>query len=247
MATRPVFLPMDSKESKLIKKIDVDFEWYPGFSISQKQKSIKSLHQKIKTRELGKKVLEISTKSPTDLGVELSAFNLKIQTKKEIYFTVESAFQSSKVFENGGPYDDLLLKGSREAKKDIRLKSSGKVIGFKYLNREFPSEPKTFFYNWLYVNALDKNQKLSKELLSYDSFTDIEFNPEKSINCQAEAAALYVSLSHKKLLTTALSSIKNFKEIVYSDRLYKSNKIEKKPDNPAKPDKIKQLDIFDSI
>lgn len=36
-------------------------------------------------------------------------------------YSVECAFQSSKVFENGGAYTDLLYKTSREA-KDERLK-----------------------------------------------------------------------------------------------------------------------------
>ena len=38
--------------------------------------------------------------------------------------------------------------------------------------------------------------KLSDELLSYRAFTDIEFNPDKSFNCQARSCALLVSLHH---------------------------------------------------
>lgn len=60
-----------------------------------------------------------------------------------------------------------------------------------------PLNPKTIFYDWLYINAVLENPLLAAELLKYNAFTDIEFNPEKSINCQAKAAALFVALSRK--------------------------------------------------
>ena len=37
-------------------------------------------------------------------------------------------------------------------------------------------------------------------MIGYDAFTDIEFNPEKSVNCQAKAAALYVALFRQGVL-----------------------------------------------
>jgi len=52
----------------------------------------------------------------------------------------------------------------------------------------------TAFYDWLYITALNQNQGLAKEILRFDAFTDIEFNHKKSINCQARAAAMFVSL-----------------------------------------------------
>lgn len=78
------------------------------------------------------------------IGKELSAFNLKtIYEGKKI--SVECAFQGSKVFEKGGPYTDLYMKPSIEAKKDRRLRESGKLIKFVYKNEEYPLEPKDFF------------------------------------------------------------------------------------------------------
>ena len=38
-------------------------------------------------------------------------------------------------------------------------------------------------------------------MLQFDAFSDIAFNPERSINCQAYSAALYVSLSRRGLLS----------------------------------------------
>ncbi|WP_425604621.1 DarT1-associated NADAR antitoxin family protein [Stenotrophomonas sepilia] len=37
--------------------------------------------------------------------------------------------------------------------------------------------------------------------MRYQAFTDIAFNPEKSVNCQAYSAALYASLRGRGLLT----------------------------------------------
>lgn len=53
--------------------------------------------------------------------------------------------------------------------------------------------------------------------MEYDAFTDIAFNPQKSINCQAEAAAIYVSLKKQGLLEEALKDKENFRKIVYPD------------------------------
>lgn len=44
----------------------------------------------------------------------------------------------------------------------------------------------------------------------FQGFTDIEFNPKKTINCQAYAAALFVSLSKRGILHNAIHSRDNF-------------------------------------
>lgn len=213
MAKRPVYMSTSTKN--LINIETIEFTWFPGFSVMQKQKSIQSLHEEIKKKHPQKKILEISTKSLSELGKSLSAFKLSVETKNNISFSVESAFQASKIFENGGPYNDILIKTSKEAKRDNRLRNSGSVIGFKYFDREFPTEPHTFFYNWLYINALAMNKELSKKVMKYDTFTDIEFNPKKSINCQAEAVAIFVSLVKTNQLHYALKDEKSFERVVY--------------------------------
>ncbi|ELJ8516675.1 TPA: hypothetical protein ACGFXZ_003946 [Vibrio cholerae] len=208
MAKRPVFSPYRNKigvEERLI-----EFKWYSGFAVSQKQKSIQSLHQEAKSFGY-QDLLEISSKSEDELGVSMSAFNLTITTKKyNRSFSVESAFQGSKVFEKGGPYADLFMVESLIAKRDIRLKESGNLVGFKFFNQSFPNEPRTFFYDWLYINALVQNVDICASIRDYDGFTDIEFNPEKSINCQAHAVALYRSFVHNDVLQEALSSPEKF-------------------------------------
>jgi hypothetical protein len=167
-------------------------------SVSQKQKSIASLHEATRARLGVSNILEISSKSSEPLGVRLSAFNLLLPLETQ-RVSVEVAFQAGKRFERGGPFLDLLCGSSREAKGDPRLKESGRLIGFVLSGEAWPLEPRTAFYDWLYLNALDANPDLSEALAHYEAFTDIEFNPAKSLNCQAHSAALYVSLRREGL------------------------------------------------
>lgn len=214
MAIRPVFVV--SLDNRYCIRENIEFEFFNGFSNKQKQRSINSLHQAFAMKNANKKILEISSKSESELGIKLSAFNLTIKTNSGKEFSVESVFQSSKVFEKGGPYKDLLDVSSKAAKKDERLKNSGKIIAFNMNQQIFGIEPKTYFYHWLYINALFMHSDLAEQILTYDAFTDIVFNPQKSINCQAEAAAIYVSLQKQGLLKEALKSKEAFLDIVYS-------------------------------
>lgn len=174
-------------------------------AVTQKQKSISALHSAATQRNICDAPLEISSKSEDPLGVSLSAFNLKgITAKHDQPFTVETLFQSSKVFERGGPYRDLLCGTSRAAKKDPRLQESGRLVGFNLYGETWPLEPKTAFYDWLYINTLAKNEHLADELNRFDAFTDIEFNPGKAINCQAYSVALFRALTLRSLLGDVL-------------------------------------------
>lgn len=213
MAKRICFIPTPSRHP-IYKEIEVEFEYFNGFAISQKQKSIKSMHKSINKMDETLRVLEISTKSDNPIGVALSAFNLKFQ-KKDIgrEYPIENIFQSSKVFEKGGPYRDLLDVHPKDAKRDERLKSSGNLVYFKCEDTVWEREPKTMFYDWVYVNSLYRNKRLSKKILEYNAFTDIEFNQKKSINCQARSAAIFVSLSKLGKLGTVLKDKEEFKKI----------------------------------
>lgn len=216
MAKRPVYIV--SQEGAPFICDNLDFTYYGGFSDSQKQKCIASLHEAYIEKYGDKKILEVSSKSKIDTGVKLSAFNLELKIENQGVYPVENVFQSSKVFEHGGSYLDILKMSPLDAKKDERLKNSGKLIGFKLGDINYPTEPKTFFYNYIYINALNQNEALAKAVLEYNAFTDINFNPKKSINCQAEAVAIYVSLSRRGSLQKALASRQDFLEQVYGEK-----------------------------
>ena len=153
------------------------------------------MHEAAKKKEIHP-VLEISRKSKSVLGVSLSAFELSLRTQGTKTISVESAYQGSKVFEDGGPFHDLYEVSSREAKRDPRLRNSGEVTAFEFFGREFPIEPQTAFYNWLYMTALSQREPpVLPDLKRFRGFSDIAFNPKRSINCQARAVAVYVALN----------------------------------------------------
>lgn len=209
MAKRPIFIPLHDGKRYVLERY-VNFNWHAGFAKSQKQKSIRALHE-MSCREYGvSNPLEVSSKSEDPLGVALSSFNLTFTTKLGRSLTVEAAFQGSKVFESGGPFVDIFEKPPIEAKRDERLRSSGALTKFSFFGVDWALEPKTAFYDWLYINALLKNPKLVAQVTDRDGFTDIEFNPERSINCQARSAALFCALFHNDRLDFALDSRDNF-------------------------------------
>ncbi|MEO1954465.1 MAG: hypothetical protein ABGW74_07155 [Campylobacterales bacterium] len=216
MAKRPIFIPLGKPH--LIEEKLIEFKYFNGFSITQKSKSINSLHQSAK--EYGyKNILEVSTKSGLQIGWALSAFNLMLDFE-DTQISVECAFQGSKVFENDIQYTDLYYVESIQAKKDNRLRNSGDIIGFSFRGDFWDNEPKTAFYDWLYIDTLYNNYpNLVEELLNYEAFTDIEFNPKKSINCQARSCAILVALIKEGFIEKALQSKEYFIDIIYGKRL----------------------------
>lgn len=184
MASRPAW-KFDSKKKKIERNF-YEFVFHPGFSVVQKQKNIQALHEQI-----GEKTLEISTKSLEKLGIKFSAFHLKLN---DIF--LENIFQSSKKYEHGGPYKDMLNLEPKDAKRDERHQTSGRLLSFVYNKEEFPLEPKTFFYDYIYILSVRECMRAEEimKLLEYEYFTDIEFNPKKSINCQAKSVAVLKAL-----------------------------------------------------
>ncbi|WP_105993960.1 DarT1-associated NADAR antitoxin family protein [Staphylococcus simulans] len=218
MANRYVYY-IDNQSLKFMKE-NITFRWYPGFAKKQKQKSVVSLHEAFLSCFPTSTLLEVSSKSTNSVGVQASAFNLSIQTVKGHTFTVEQLFQSSKVYKKAGRHNYMLRDGytSREMKLKLKQVDSNDVmISYHCFGRDFKLEPKTLFYNWLYVNALTQNEKIANEILKYDAFTDIEFNPKRSYNCQAEACSIYVSLVKRGLLNKALENLESFESIVYGE------------------------------
>jgi hypothetical protein len=204
MAQRPVFLSIIDGKS-LVRDIPIEFKWHAGMAASQKQKSIRSLHEAATKRIQTEEILEISSKSELELGRQLSAFMLSFDLDSGTRTTVECAFQGSKVFQKGGPYCDLYGTNSRAAKKDHRIQESGSLIAFSLEGEEWPLDPQTYFYDWIYINALHQNPSMVTNIVKYDAFTDIEFNPVKSINCQARSVAQYVAMYRRGILEKTLN------------------------------------------
>lgn len=231
MAVRPVFIPTRTGAA-LVEIVNVDFSWSPGLAVSQKQKSIAALHESYRMDHPEARILEVSSKSPETLGVQLSAFNMGVQSNGGQFISVESLFQSSKVFtDNGtlrGPFRELMRLSPKEAKRADVLKTSGQLAQFSFQPNEareaiiWPLEPKTAFYDWLYLNAL-QHSPCKEQVLEYTAFTDIEFNPQKSVNCQAYSVALWCALRQRKILTTAIPARDAFIELIERFTIYNTS------------------------
>lgn len=216
MAERPIFLPIENG-SRLVQEVSISFTWHPGMAPSQKKRNVLALHEGGAKSGISP-VLEVSTKSDLKVGQRLSAFSLKLPVcGRET--TIECAYQGSKVFERGGPFNDIYFKTSREAKGDFRLKESGRLIKFRFEEEDYPLTPMTAFYDWLYLKALYPHSEWLKRLYSCAGFTDIEFNPERSLNCQARSIALFVALSKRGLLDEAFYSFDAFRKLLQSSTI----------------------------
>lgn len=209
MAERPVFLPTSPGQYPHVEERCFSFVWNPGFAPVQKKKNISALHKAAATGGYSP-LLEVSTKSGEKIGRHLSAFNLKVHSERNGEIPLECAFQGSKIFEGGGPFTDLYEVEARTAKRDRRLRTSGPLVRFEFEGVVFEPEPKTAFYDWLYIRAIYPHREWLERLHKYKGFTDIEFNPKKSFNCQAYSCALFVALMQRQQLDSAVSSKANY-------------------------------------
>ena len=211
MATRPVFLPNFEGQS-LVQERVFNFPWASGFAEVQKKKNVTALHAAA-MREGIPRILEISSKSEEKVGKHLSAFSLKIEIGSRKY-PLESVYQGSKVFENGGPFTEVFDFTPRDAKRFMREQSCGNIIRFQLEGKHYPLSPKNAFYDWLYIRSLAEHADWINENVEYDAFTDIEFNPAKQINCQARAFAEFLSLHDKGKLQEAAADFEAFAEML---------------------------------
>lgn len=198
VAIRPVFVPVLNTPHGGVRDVPISFEWFPGFAVSQKRKSIAALHAAAKG-ELGVDCLEISRRSDDDLGCRLSAWLLEVpHPTSGRPVSVEAAFQASKVFERSGPFHDLYGEPPGLVRKAVKEAAAGRLVGFDFAGVErWPLQPFTAFYDRLYLQGLGLlSESDQNRLASFGGFTDIEFNPRganASINCQARTCALFAS------------------------------------------------------
>ena len=176
---------------------------------SQKRKNIEALHNAARAAGIDR-LLEVSTKSPDPLGVALSAFNLQMQVVGGRRVTLECVYQASKVFARGGPYSDLIGFEPRDARRDPRLGLSGALIGFEYDDQRYPNDPPSAYYDWIYFQALSDNPTLFERLCRFRAFSDIEFNPKRSISSQARSCAIAVGLRLGVLSVSTSTSFASF-------------------------------------
>lgn len=206
MAVRPVFLTRS--DPPFWRSTSIEFNWHPGLSHAQKQRSITSLHDAALDQVPVSRILEVSSKSTSETGKKLSAFNLIVDHPDFGGIPLESAFQGSKVFRLHGQLFEAYASDPRTAKgaaKEVNGKDH--LIGFRWNNQDWPLEPKTWFYDWLYITAvLHSIPEAPAQIRRYDAFTDIEFNPKKSFNCQARSCAIIASTVNNEELRSLIKT-----------------------------------------
>lgn len=189
MAIRPIYISTKDISNPVLQK-DINFNWISGLSYEQKCKRRDSLANSISNLYDLNEWLEVSTKSDKDIGIKLSALNLKLHTLYEDV-SVEQIYQNSKVYCNK------------------------KIVGFKYGNIEFSNKPYGMFYDYIYMRALLQNPQFYTEIKNYNIFTDVEFNPYRQLNTQARAIAIFKTLYDTNNLDI-LNDLDKFKKF-YAD------------------------------
>lgn len=210
MAQRPVFVVTDQAHG-WVRVETVGFTWFPGMSLAQKRRSIDAMQAAARQRFPEVSFLEISTKSADADGRALSGFELCLEAGGGRRMSVESVFQGSKVCRPAhaggspsGPFQELYDQDAVTAKRDPRL-SACHVQGFRFFDTDWPVAdadaggspplPPSAFYDFLYFRALTRQPALAARALAFGGFTDLEFTPGRSDNCQAFSAALFAALT----------------------------------------------------
>lgn len=216
MASRPIFIPKRGT-GPIVERLDLEISWHGGFAASQKRKNIIALHA-VAAKHIVGPILEISTKSEEELGQRLSAFSLKIEAYGSMK-SLESVYQSSKVFEFSGQHEHLMDLNPFQAKKAIREFADDPIIAFRFEGREYPTEPKNAFYDWLYIRAIAPHEEWIQRNLKYAAYSDIEFTPNRSVNCQARAVAEYHALSMRGMAIECSTDFDKFRRTLqYAQR-----------------------------
>ena len=208
MATRPVFF-VSTRAEGWVRVEEVSFQWFPGMSLAQKRRSIEAMQAAAQALAPKGALLEISTKSADAEGRALSGFELCLEARGR-RMPVESLFQGSKLCRAGsgvtGPYQELYAEDAVAAKRDPRL-AHCHLAGFRLFDEDWPLDPwppqpgqkdalpPSAFYDYLYFRALGQQPELAARACAYGGFTDLEFTPGKSDNCQAFSAALFAALT----------------------------------------------------
>lgn len=180
MAFRNFWTIKDGK----IAKGTISFKWEPGISVAQKRRSCVHLHSALNVYLDLYPALDISSASTENLGVQLSAFNLMWNGK-----SIECWYQGSKVYSNAGHMKHLYDTDSLTAKMSMKQENNGSLIGFKLVDTDYPMNPKTVFYDYLYLQGLMQYEDKDK-ILDYNVFTDVQAVLDIDA-CQARSVCIY--------------------------------------------------------
>lgn len=192
MAVRKIYLSLP--EYPYAKEVSVTFPWSNGSKHQNIQAVLDTFHDVYPDVP----ALEVSLASSQPEGVHAAAMKLPFHLAASGQdVPVGIVYEAAKVFENGGPYTELLQCSRQKVQKDARLQQSGKCIGYRLEDTEYPTEPHPYaFFNWLYGCALRQNPEKAEDILKFGAFSDLELgSTKKDRNSPARAAAVYAGLA----------------------------------------------------
>ncbi len=192
MAVRKVYISLAAYP--YAKEISVTFPW----SNKSKQQNVQAVLDSFHDVYPDVSALEVSLAASRPEGIHAAAMKLPLHLDAmEQDVPVGIVYEASKVFENGGPYVDLLQCSRQKVQKDPRLQQSGKCIRYCLQGTEFSMEPHPYaFFNWLYGCALRQNPEKTDDILKYRAFSDLDLgSTKKDRNSPARAAAVYAGLA----------------------------------------------------
>lgn len=223
----------------------VEFVWHKGMSLQQRQRSVASMHQVITSRRPDQEPLEVSTRAiDFDLGRALSAFNLSLrgypvenifQAAKVMndggpypgLLKVEAAAAKrdcriqTRDSKSDCQANNVRFRGrssfetSDEVCRACRSRADRHLAGFRSRDFTWGLEPKSLFYDALYITALmaPQNRDLASRVSAHSVFTDIAFNQKVPyaeagpFNCQARSCAIFTTLVRSGLEESAIADL----------------------------------------
>lgn len=190
----------------------VDFPWSSGRDPQIIRENFANFRKEIERQFQGLRHLEVSTFANTELGYQLSAFNLGSGAADE---TVECLYQQSKIYVIDGVQTFIgPVSGSLDAKRKAgRLSALGKLSGFVFGGSIFGIEKSIDIYNLIYWNALENEKSLLERASAFEVFSDFAFNKNrlgivlnKSNATQARSIAIAVAAFSKGISINELNS-----------------------------------------
>ncbi len=194
-------------------------------SAAQKKRSIAELHSEALLAGY-ENILEVSTKSEVQLGRRLSAFALDVELSG-VRTKIECLYQGSKVFQKGGPFVELIKMKPLDAKRYFKERDLGAITHFEFMSLKYDNWPHHAFYDWLFVRALSPHADFLRDKLSlFNAYSDIEFNPNRSINTQARSVAIIACLLKRPNFSGYVEDYNFFRDEIEQNRNKFSSQIE---------------------
>lgn len=167
------------------------------------------MHHVIRAKESGGQILEVSPYGGPE-GKACTPWLLKLKTQDGKFHPVAALYEAAKVFEHGGPYEDLKEKRPEEILGDPRLRQSGNLMGFHFEHEAFTTTPRHKFFDYLYNRALKERADLHEALLKAEIITDVTYQMSSMYLSPARSVSYFISLYQKGLLEKVLSSSEEF-------------------------------------